>query len=429
MLSVSEARYRIVNAVSTVGEELVPLSQATQRVLVRDVLAQTDLPAFTNSSMDGFAVRAADLVDASPIQPVTLMVLGDIPAGASAAYDIHSGQTVRIMTGAPIPQGADAVVPIENTNAMAQDVGVPLPEQVDFYHPAAVGEYIRPQGQDVKKGQVILSRQRRLKPVDIGVLAMNGLDCVPVYRLPRVAIFSSGDELLPIGAPLVPGKIYDTNGHVLTALVEECGAEAIYLGIAADRLEAVVAVLNQAVDRNADLILSSAGVSVGAFDYVKTAIEQDGRLDFWRVNMRPGKPLVYGEYREIPIVGLPGNPVSAYIGYEVFVRPAILKMSGVEDIDSVKINVMLSESIQSDGRESFLRAYVSQEDGRWVARLTGHQGSGNLMSLVRANALLIIPSGVKSLPIGAKVEAWITDAFYPGRLPVPFTFFGLTQLE
>jgi molybdopterin molybdotransferase len=220
-------------------------------------------------------------------------------------------------------------------------------------------------------------------------------------------LFSSGDELLSPDALLEEGKIRDSNSFTLAALVEGAGAEVIRLGVAKDNPDSVQALLEKAIDFNVDLILSSAGVSVGAFDFVKQVIESNGSLDFWRVNMRPGKPLAFGEYKGISFLGLPGNPVSAFVGFEVFVRPALGKMSGRSNGNWPTVRVRCAEQIDSDGRESYLRAQVQTEDGAFVARLTGHQGSGNLHSLVQANALLIIPAGVKCVPAGHEVDAWL----------------------
>ena len=224
-----------------------------------------------------------------------------------------------------------------------------------------------------------------------------------------MALLSSGDELLPVDAPLEPGKIRDSNTHTLAALAQNLGCEVLRLGVAADRYEAVLQLLDQAVETQPDVIISSAGVSVGAFDYVKEVVESGGSLNFWKVNMRPGKPLAFGEYRKIPFFGLPGNPVSSFVGFLVFVQPALERLSGLEIGSKRRVRVVLSEGLESDGRESYLRAIISQVDGIHYAKLTGHQGSGNLFSLVQANALLIIPSGVKSCPPGSELEAWYLE--------------------
>jgi molybdopterin molybdotransferase len=260
---------------------------------------------------------------------------------------------------------------------------------------------------DIHAGEIVLSRGRILKPQDLGLLAMLGVADVQVYRKPRVALFSSGDELLAVEAPLQSGKIRDSNSYTLAALVEESGAEVIRLGVANDTRDSVQALLERAVELQVDLILSSAGVSVGAFDFVKQVIESNGKMDFWRVNMRPGKPVAFGEYKHIPFIGLPGNPVSAFVGFEVFVRGTIGRLSGSPHSVRPTVRVRCEAQIDSDGRESYLRAHVDEKDGLLVARLTGHQGSGNLHSLVQANALLIIPAGVKCVPAGQELQAWL----------------------
>jgi molybdopterin molybdotransferase len=376
-------------------------------VLATDVAAKNDLPSFDNSSMDGFAVIASDLVDAAPASPRTLNVVADIPAGTSPDVTLAPGQAARIMTGAPMPKGADAVIPVEETNFQERAPGTPAPKQVTVYKALSAGDYIRARGTDVQTGQPVLQSGHKLRPQDLGLLAMLGVADVPVYRKPRVALLSSGDELVPVEAPLRPGKIRDSNTYTLTALLEGVEVKVLNLGIAADRRESVENLLEEAAAQQVDLILSSAGVSVGAFDFIKDVVEAQGELTFWRVNMRPGKPLAFGKYRDIPFIGLPGNPVSAFVGFEVFVRPALEKLSGLESASRPRVRVRLAEGISSDGRESYLRANLSEENGILCAHLAGHQGSGNLLSIVQANALLIIPAGVKSLAAGKDVDAWL----------------------
>jgi molybdopterin molybdotransferase len=363
--------------------------------------------------MDGFAVLASDLVDASPASPRTLDVVADIPAGTSPEATVAPGQTARIMTGAPMPQGADAVIPVEETDFQDRTPGTPAPKKVTVYKSLESGDYVRGRGTDVQDGQPVLQAGHKLRAQDLGLLAMLGVATVSVHRKARVALLSSGDELLPVDAPLRPGKIRDSNTYTLSALIDDAGAEILNLGIAADRRESVEELLEKAATQNVDLILSSAGVSVGAFDFIKDVVESRGELNFWRVNMRPGKPLAFGSYRDIPFIGLPGNPVSAFVGFEVFVRPVLERLNGLEPIaphegtSRPRVRVRLAESITSDGRESYLRADAHEEAGVLSARLAGHQGSGNLLSIVQANALLIIPAGVKSLAAGTEVDAWL----------------------
>lgn len=411
LLSVSEAKHKLLLIFNPLESETVPISRAVGRVLSEPIHALFDIPPFNNSSMDGFAVRAADVNAARPDREVELVVVADIPAGQTIDVNVGVGQSARIMTGAVLPPGADAVVPVEETDFNARQPGIAAPKTVRILRAVKSGENVRPKGQDVHARETVMQAGNRLRPQDIGFLAMLGMAQVPVHRLPKVAVFATGDELIPVGADLGPGKIYDSNTYTLISQIEKCGAFAVNLGIVADNIDAVRDCLDRAKSQNVDLIVSSAGVSVGAFDFVRQVVEQGGHLDFWRVNMRPGKPLAFGEYQGIPFVGLPGNPVSSFVGFEVFVRPAILRMLGIVGDERPFQKVKLLDDIESDGRESYLRAVVTHQDGIWAARLTGHQGSGNLRSLVQANALLLVPSGVKSLPIGAEVDAWMIDAY------------------
>ena len=407
LLPVKEALARILANFSPLDTVHVPLKDAVGRVLAEEIVAATDLPLFDNSSMDGFAVRVADVLEAGSATPISLPVVDDIPAGTMPTHQLQPGEAARIMTGAPLPSGADAVVPVEETDVDSREKGTALPKTVQIFKAAKRGANIRKRGDDIKRGDSILPKGLRLRAQDLGMLAMLGVADVPVIRKPRIALLSSGDELTPIGQPLGDGKIYDVNSYTLGAMLAANGCEIIPLGVAADTPDSVKAALANA--KNADLIVSSAGVSMGSFDFIKDIIEKDGELNFWRINMRPGKPLTFGHYQDLPFIGLAGNPVSAFVGFMVFVRPVIAKLLGDDNDDRQLIRVRLAEAITSDGRESYLRAKVERKDGILSARLTGHQGSGNLFSMVQANTLLIIPAGVKSLPIDAEVDAWILE--------------------
>lgn len=407
LLSVDEARERILSQFQPVKTETLPLAESLQRVLAEDVRAADELPLFDNSSMDGFALRADDVTGAAPGSPRSLRVVADIPAGTSPSVHLAPGEAARIMTGAQMPEGADAVVPVENTDFENRNPGTNAPEHVSIQKAVQAGENVRRRGMDIHAGDVVLQAGKQLKPQDLGLLAMLGVPSVIVYRKPRVALLSSGDELVDPDAPLEKGKIRDSNSYTLAALIESAGAQALRLGVARDNFESVRLLFERALYLRVDLILSSAGVSVGAFDFVKEVIETNGKMAFWRVNMRPGKPLAFGEYKDVPVIGLPGNPVSAFVGFEVFVRPAIGKLSGLSHGGRRTVRVRCEEEIQSDGRESYLRGQILEDDGSFVARLTGHQGSGNLHSLVQANALLIIPAGVKCVPAGQEITAWM----------------------
>jgi molybdopterin molybdotransferase len=273
--------------------------------------------------------------------------------------------------------------------------------------PVQPGENVRQRGMDVRSGQKVLTAGHRLRAQDLGILAMVGIARVPVFRRPRVALLSGGNELVAVDQPLTRGKTRDTNMHTLGALIAESGCEVVALGIVPDSAKAIRARIEHAKAARVDLLLSSAGVSVGALDLMREVVRADGRLDFWRVDVRPGKPLAFGQLRGIPYIGLPGNPVSAFVGFELFVRPALARLAGHKDSIRRIVVATLVEAVESDGRESYLRSIVEEEKGHFRVRLTGHQGSGNLLSLVQANALLIVPAGVKSLAVGDQVSTWL----------------------
>ena len=400
---------RLLSRFTSLESIQVGIDSAFGKILAQTIRAPFSIPGFNNSSMDGFAVKAIETTTANRRKPVLLKVVSDIPAGHVPSNGILKGQAARVMTGAPIPDGADAVVPLEETDSQLYESISSMPAFINIYSKVLPGDYIRPMGQDVRQGEIILEPGKRLRPQEVGFLAMCGISRVWVYQSPRVAFFSSGDELVGIDKQLEFGQVYDANSYMLNSLIVRNGAQAIHLGIARDSSEAVKQILDQAVDFKVDLIISTAGVSVGAYDYVRHVMERDGKLEFWRINMRPGKPLAFGNYQDIPFLGLPGNPVSAFVGFEVFARPAILKMSGDLSLERKKFKVQLAEAVTSDGRESYLRAQVWDNEGRLMAKFANHQGSGNLYSLVQANAFLIVPSGVKSLPIGAELDAWLFD--------------------
>jgi len=407
LLSVESARKIILEKFQIKDSLLLPVSESLGRVLSRDVYAILDLPSFNNSSMDGFAVIVENIRNASNENPVELMIIEDIAAGMAPKQTINNLQASRIMTGAPVPAGADAVVPVEFTNFSDRYYQKELPASILVNRSVSIGDYIRPQGQDIQKGEKIFSQGHQLRPQDLGFLAAQGFKKIETVTQPVIALLSSGDELAQPGEVLQPGKIYDSNTIIIKSLLESFGATVINLGIARDNLEDIKNKLINIQSMHVDLLVSTAGVSVGVYDFIRDVILEDGSLSFWKVNMRPGKPLTFGEYKKVPFVGLPGNPVSAYVSTLVFIKPIINQLLGMQE----KINLntaILEEEIRSDGRESYLRAEISFDQTNYKAKLTGHQGSGNIFSLVCANALLIIPAGVKSLPEGNKVNFfWI----------------------
>ncbi len=408
-LTVQEALTAVLAGVSVLPAERVSLLDALGRVLAEDVVAQDSLPPFANSSMDGYALVAADLEGASQQSPARLRVVGDVAAGALPDVVVGPGTAVRIMTGAPVPSGADAVVPVEDTNEAWRDRERPLPEKIQVTRTVKSGDYIRYPGEDIEVGQVILEQGHILRPQEVGVLASLGISEVSVIRPPRVAILATGDELLQVDEPLRPGKIRNSNGYTQAAQVLALGAIPIQLGIAGDTETAVRQKLQAGLEANVDLFISSAGVSVGAYDVVKAVLEHEGNVGFWRVRMRPGKPLAYGTYHGVPYLGLPGNPVSAMVSFERFARAAIRKMAGHTQLDRPTVTVSVQDEIHSDGRESYIRAIVMRQGNSYEAKLTGDQGSHIMTSLVKANALLIVPEGVRYVSSGEHLTAWMFD--------------------
>lgn len=405
MLSVQQARELILSDIRALTAERIgwdAIPTAIGRVLAEDIAAHEDIPGFANSSMDGFAVRSADVAGAGAESGIALKVIGEIPAGAAPTFTLTPGTAAWIMTGAMLPDGADSIVPVEDTDA---NMKAGSPDTVQIMKAARLGAYVRPVGEDMRTGQVILKQGRALRPGDIGVLASIGVTGIQVVRLPKVAILSTGDELVSPGSPIQPGQIRDANGAALSAAVQALGAQPIWLGIARDTESSVRDAFQNAV--GCDLILSSAGVSVGAYDVVKAVIEQMGAVNFWKVNMRPGKPLTFGRISDIPYLGLPGNPVSSLVTFELFARPLLLKMMG-KPTEPTLIDVVCGEAFDSDGRESYLRVRItrSADQALPIATSTGTQSSGALSSLVFADALLIVPSGTMRVEAGEVLKAY-----------------------
>lgn len=408
-LSVREALNLILGAIDILPSEELDLLDGLGRVLAQPVIARDSLPPFANSSMDGYAVRAEDIGRARDDRPIRLKVIGDIAAGASNLPDVVVGTAARIMTGAPLPPGADAVVPVEDTDEPWRGKERPLPEFVAIHRAVDPGDFTRHPGEDIRAGDVVLEKGRVLRPQEIGILAALGVGRINVIRRPRVGILATGDELVDVASPLTPGKIRNSNGYAQTAQVAALGGVPVMLGVAGDTEAAVRERLDAGVAAEVDLLISSAGVSVGAYDVVKAVLDEVGDVAFWRVRMRPGKPLAFGSYRGIPFLGVPGNPVSAMVSFEMFARPAILKMAGHDKLERPRVEVTVLEDIDSDGRESYIRAIVTRDERGYLARTTGGQGSHMMTSLVKANALLVVPEGVKAIQAGTKLKALMID--------------------
>ena len=409
-LPVQVAIQKVLDLFETLPAETVPLEKASGRILAEDVVAQDSLPPFDNSGMDGYALKAADTSGATDRNHKSLKVIGEVAAGALFEGTLRMGQAVRIMTGAPIPDGADAVIRIEDTGEDYSDAQRPLPDLVSIKAEVGPANAIRYAGSDLKAGQTILTAGRQIRPQEVGVLASLGVPQVQVIRRPKVAILATGDELIPVEEALVPGKIRNSNGYAQAAQIEALGAEALRLGVAKDTPEDLKAKLQAGLDANVDLFISSAGVSVGVYDVVTDVLQKGGNVNFWKVRMRPGKPLAVGRYGGIPYLGLPGNPVSAMVSFERFARPAILKMGGHAITERPRRKVVFREPIRSDGRETYVRAIIRREaDGTLSAISTGNQGSHVMTSLVKANGLVIIPEGVREVAPDTELDALMTD--------------------
>ena len=441
LLSVEEARAAVLGAIAGPTEvEVAFLSEALGRVLAEPVVSTTALPPWDNSAMDGYAVRAADTTGATEDRPVRLEVVGEVRAGFAPDVEVRRGTAVRIATGAPLPPRADAVVQVELTTPLdetgepsgprGRDATGPLPAGCLVHAAVDPGAAVRPAGSDLAAGVTILELGRTLTAAAIALAAGAGVPQVRVHRRPSVHVLATGDEVVPAGRDLGPAGIPDANGPGLHALVDAAGGLASALGIAKDRLEDVHSRLCAAIAGNADAIIVSGGVSVGPYDVVKLAFEKLGRIDLWRVAVQPGKPFAFGvadrpDGGRTLLFGLPGNPVSTFVTFELFVRPAIRALAGhrpdrlLRPIDRA---VLLESVSKSRGRRAFVRAIAERDDrgsparddgGRVRVRLaggSGGQGSHVISALAAADALAVIPETHDTLEAGAEVELWWLDA-------------------
>lgn len=406
MISVEEALERVLSYVQVLDGEEKPILQCLGQVLDEDVYSTLDVPPRDNSAMDGYAIKAEDAIGATPSSPVFLDVIGEVSAGAISDKEVRPGTAIRIMTGAPLPQGADSVVPFEDTDE-ARHRERPL-TQIGVLCQIPKGQNVRCAGEDIARGQLVLKRGTPLRPQEIGVLASVGRAKAWVIRRPVVAIIATGDELVEVDQPLPEGKIYNSNSFSIAAQVLRCGGIPLVLGIARDRVAEIEGKIEEAL--SSDLLITSGGVSAGDYDLVKDVLAKRGEVSFWTVRMKPGKPLAFGTIRGVPHLGLPGNPVSSTITFELFARPAILKMMGKKNLAKLSIRAIMESSIQNtDGRRIFARAVVRREGDRYFARLTGPQGSGILTSMTSANGLVIVPEDAKTVEEGDVVQVIMLD--------------------
>ena len=401
MISVEEALHRILETIIPLDQEKVNILESLGRVIGEDIFAHRNIPPKDNSAMDGYALRGEDTRGATIEKPAILNVIEDIPAGAIPRKGIGAGEASRIMTGAPLPEGADAVVRVEDTEKAG--------DRVKIFIEAKKGQDIRCAGEDVREGERVISRGDVVRPAEIGMLAALGRSFIAVYQRPLVAVLATGDELVDIDENPNPWQIISSNSYSIAAQITDCGGLPLQIGIAKDTREDLVAKFEAAL--RADIIVSSGGVSVGDYDLVKNVMKEVGNaMQFWQVAMRPGKPLAFGSMGGVPVFGLPGNPVSSMVAFEQFVRPSILKMMGHRHLFRRIVRATLREDItKKKGTRHFIRARISYEHGRYFATTTGEQGSGILMSMVRANGLVILPENATSIKKGEEVSVQLID--------------------
>lgn len=414
MISVEEALEKILAQVRVLEPEEKPLLACLGQVLAEDVYSAADIPPLDNSAMDGYALRATDTRGATEAHPRILEVVGEVAAGHLFQGRLGLGQAVRIMTGAPIPEGADAVVQYEDTSEGRGQAwkGSEKGAQVAVFQEVNPGHDIRRAGEDIAATTLVFRRGRVLRPQEIGVMASLGRAKAWVIRRPVISILATGDELVEVGEPLGPGLIYNSNSYSIASQVSKYGGIPRLVGIARDNLGDLQTKIELGLQ--GDMLLTSAGVSVGEYDMVRNVLAERGEIGFWKVRMKPGKPLAFGtmeiEGRKVPHLGLPGNPVSSMVAFEQFARPAILKMLGRTSLAKPTVEAILAEDVENQGdRRFFARSWVEKKNGQYVARVTGPQGSGILTSLAAANGLLIIPEEVSLARAGDRCLVQMLD--------------------
>ena len=422
MLSVEEAYRQIMACFGPLEPEEKPLLECLGQTLAAEIRSPLALPPLANSGMDGYAVRRADIGGAGEGQPRRLQVIGLVAAGQVSTQTVAPGTAIRIMTGAPVPAGADTVVPFEETDEVERRAAGRTLDEIDIRADLPLGCNVRPAGEDVQPGQLVLEAGTVIRPAEIGVLASLGLARARVIRRPLVSVLSTGDELESLGSPLAGGKIYDSNGFSVAASIIAAGGRPQTLGIARDNLADMRRKLEQVA--GSDLLVTSAGVSKGDYDVVKDVLTERGDINFWSVRMRPAKPLAFGMLRDdagaagmtgtagkpIPLMGLPGNPVSAMVAFEMFARPAIRAMLGRQRLARPVVEGTLTGAIRNtDGRRVFARVEVERQNGVFYANPTGPQGSNILTSMSRANGLAVCPEDLPVKEAGERVSIIMLD--------------------
>ncbi len=414
MISVEQALDKILGYVDVLEAEPSPILDCLGQVLAEDIYSSITVPPLDNSAMDGYAVQAKDTKGAGQQSPRLLRVIDTVTAGSVSEYELEVGTAIRIMTGAPVPKGADSVVKFEDTDeAQRKETSAEIGILVEV----EPGSNVRRAGEDITRGSLVLAKGVVIRPPEIGVLASLGRSTVKVIRRPVVAILATGDELVAINQPLPLGKIYDSNTYSVAAQIRRYGGIPRILGIALDSESSLMTKLRQGLD--ADMLITTGGVSMGDYDVVRDVLAKEGKVVFWKVRMKPGKPLAFGMIKgisqggvtkSIPHLGLAGNPVSSMINFELFARPAILKMMGKKNLAKPVIEAVIEEPmVNSDGRRIFARAIVKKRADQYFARLTGPQGSGILTSMSLANGLVIVPEDKAEVQAGDMVQVMMLD--------------------
>jgi len=413
VISVEEALSKILDFVETLEAEEKPLLDCLGQVLAEDVYATFDVPPQDNSAMDGYAAQANSIAGASYENPKVLRIVGEVAAGYVTKLKVRPGTAIRIMTGAPLPQGTDVIIPFEDTDEVERSRSSASKAEIGIRVSLPESSNIRRRGEDIAKGEMVMQRGKLLRPAEIGVLASLGKGTVSVIRRPVVGILATGNEVLDVNQQLLPGKIYNSNSYSLAAQVLKYGAIPKILGIAPDDMAQLSTAVRRGLD--CDMLITSGGVSLGDYDVVKQVLEAEGNISFWTVRIRPGKPLAFGTFKrddgkKVPHLGLPGNPVSSMITFEVFACPTIFKMMGKSSMSRPGIVAIMEDPIKNkDGRCIFARVAVSQRNGKYFACLTGPQGSGILTSMAKANGLAVIPETTKEVKPGDTVEIMMFD--------------------
>jgi molybdopterin molybdotransferase len=399
LLSVEDARRNVLAQIHPLAPLQLPLTEAYGCVAAEDVVAERDLPEFASSAMDGFAVRSSDVAGATPASPIELKIVGSARIGRRPDAVVGGGETVRIATGAPIPAGADTVVPIENAE--------PGGEMATIFDGPPSGQHIRPSGEDVKAGEVLVPAGKRLGPPEMGLLANAGFPHPHVHPRPRVIVLSTGDELIPPTEAPEFGQVRDSNAYMIFSALRDVGAQPVLAGIVQDDVDALKETVFSYLIQ-ADAFISSGGVSVGERDVVKAAFFRRGEVEFYKVAMQPGMPQGFGQIEGKPYFGLPGNPVSVFVSFEIFVRPAILKMMGRTQLYRPEVTATLAEDVEGPrGKLQFARVRLERSGDGWTATPTGRRGSNLISTVVRANGLAMVPVGTATASAGSEVRVMV----------------------